>query len=167
MYSTRNEEKSVIAERFIRTLRNRICKFMTLISKKVYIDKLDDIVNKYNNTCHSTIETKPVDVKSNTYIDSSKEINGKNPKFKIGDLVTISKYKNILAKGYTPNCSADILMIKKLKNTVPWTYLNINLNGDEIVATFYLNELQKVNEIEKVIKRKADKLYAKWKGCDS
>ena len=167
MYSTHNEEKSVIVERLIRTLRNRICKCMTSISKKVYIDKLDDIVNKYNNTYHSTIETKPADVKSNTYFDSSKEINGKNSKVKIGDIVRISKYKNILVKGCTPNCSADILMIKKLKNTVPWTYLKSNLNGDEIVATFYLNELQKVDEIEKVIKRKGDKLYAKWKGCDS
>ena len=91
MYSTHNEEKSVIVERLIRTLRNRICKCMTSISKKVYIDKLDDIVNKYNNTYHSTIETKPV--------------NGKNPKLKIGDIFRISKYKNILAKGCTPNYS--------------------------------------------------------------
>ena len=103
MYSTHNEGKSVIAERFIRTLKNKIYKYMTSISKNVYIDKLDDIVNKYNNTYHSTIKMKPVDVKSNTYIDSSKEINNKDPKFKIGDFVRISKYKNIFAKGYTPN----------------------------------------------------------------
>ena len=95
MYSTHNEGKSVIAERFIRTLKNKIYKYMTSISKNVYIDKLDDIVNKYNNTYHSTIKMKPVDVKSNTYIDSSKEINDKDPKFKIGYIVKISKYKNI------------------------------------------------------------------------
>ena len=75
MYSTHNEGKYVVAERFIRTLKNKIYKYMTSISKNVYIDKLDDIVNKYNNTYHSTIKMKPVDVKSSTYIDSSKEIN--------------------------------------------------------------------------------------------
>ena len=103
MYSTNNEEISVFLERFIRTLKNKIYKYMTSISKNVYIDKLDDIVNKYNNTYHSTIKMKPVDVKSSTYIDSSKEINNKDPKFKIGDIVRISKYKNIFAKGYVPN----------------------------------------------------------------
>ena len=87
---------------------------MTSISKNVYIDKLDDIVNKYNNTYHSTIKMKPVDVKSNTYIDSSKEINDKDPKFKIGDIVRISKYKNIFAKGYVPNWSEEVFVIKKL-----------------------------------------------------
>ena len=98
MYSTQNEGKSAIAERFIRTLKNKIYKYMTSISKNVYIDKLDDIVNKYNNTYHSTIKMKPIDVKLNTYIDSSKEINNKEPKFKIGDIVRISKYKYIFGK---------------------------------------------------------------------
>ena len=87
---------------------------MTSVSKNVYIDKLDDIVNKYNNTYHSTIKMKPVDVKSNTHIDSSKEINDKNPRFKIGD-VRISKYKNIFGKGYTPNWSKEVFVFKKLK----------------------------------------------------
>ena len=98
-----NEGKSVIAKRFIRTLKNKIYKYMTSISKNVYIDKLDDIVNKYNNTYDSTIKTKPVDVKPNTYIDYSKEMNAEDPKFKIGDIVRISKYKNVLVKDYTPN----------------------------------------------------------------
>ena len=80
---------------------------MTSVSKSVYIDKLDDIVNKYKNTYHSTIKIKPADVKSSTYIDSSKEINEKDPKFKIGNIVRISKYKNISAKGYTPNWSEE------------------------------------------------------------
>ena len=96
MYSTHNECKSAVAEKFIRTLKNKIYK--TLISKNVYIDKLDDIVNKYNNTCHSTIKMKPVDVKSNTYIDSSKEINNKDPKFKTGDIVRLLKYKILWQK---------------------------------------------------------------------
>ena len=97
MYSTHNEGKSVIPERFFRTLKNKIYKYMTSISKNVYVDKSDDIVNKYNDTYHSTIKMKPVDVKSSIYIDSSKENNSKDSKFKIGDIVRISKYKNIFA----------------------------------------------------------------------
>ena len=85
------KEKSVIAERFIRILKNKTYKYMTSMSKNVYFDKLHTIANKYNNTYHSTIKMKPVDVKSNTYIDSSKEINNNVPKFKIGDTVRISK----------------------------------------------------------------------------
>ena len=108
------------------------------VSKNVYTDKLDDIVDKYNNTYHSTIKIKPVDVKSNTYIDSSKQINKKVPKFKIGDTVRMSKYKNIFAKGYTLNWSEQVfVVIKKVKNTLLWTYVINNLNGEEIVGTFY------------------------------
>ena len=92
---------------------------MTEISKNVYIDKLDDIVDKYSNTYHRTIEMKPVDVKDNTYINFEKEINNKDPKFKVGDYVRISKYKNIFAKGYMPNWSEEIFIITKLKKTVP------------------------------------------------
>ena len=99
MYSTRNEGKSVIAERFIRTLKNKIYKYMTAVSKTVYIDKLDDIMNEYNNTYHRTIKMRSVDVKDNAYIDSIKEVNDKDPIFKVGDHVIISK-KN-LARGYT------------------------------------------------------------------
>ena len=104
MHSTHNEGKSVVAEKFIRTLKNKIYEYMTSkISKNVHHDKIDDIVNKYNNRCHSTIKMKPLDVKSNTFTNSSKEINDKDPKFKIDDIVRISKYKNIFAKGYVPN----------------------------------------------------------------
>ena len=105
MYSTNNGGKYVIAERFIRTLKNKIYKYMTSISKNVYLDKLDDIVRKYNNTYHTSIKIKPVDVKDNTYIDFKKESNDKDPKFKLGNHVRISKYKNIFAKGYVPNWS--------------------------------------------------------------
>ena len=127
MYSTHNEGKSIVAERFIRTLKNKIYKYMTSVLKNVCINKLDDIVNKYNNTYHSTIKMKPVDVKSNTYIDSNKEIDEKYPKFKI-DTVIISKFKNVFAKGYTPNRSEEAFMIKEVKNTVPWTYVINDLN---------------------------------------
>ena len=141
---------------------------MTSVSKNVYIDKLDDIVKKYNNTYHTSIKMKPVDVKDNTYIDFKKESNDKDPKFKVGDHLRISKYKNILAKGYMPNWSEEIFVVKKIKNTVPWTYVINDLNGEDIIDTFYEKELQdnKQNEfrLEKVIKRKGDKLYVKWKG---
>ena len=116
MYSIHNEGKSVVAEIFIRTLKNKIYKYMTAISKNVYIDKLDDIVDEYNNTYHRTIKMKPVDVKDNTYIDFEKEVNNKDPKFKVGDYVRIAKYKNIFAKGYMPNWSEDgFFLLVKLK----------------------------------------------------
>ena len=158
MYSTNNEGKSVVAERFIRTLKSKIYKYMTSISKNVYINKLDDIVDEYNNTYHTTIKMKPIDVKDNTYINTDKETNDKDPKFKIGDRVRISKYKNIFAKGYTPNWSEEVLVIKKVKNTVPWTYVINDLNGEEIMGTFYQKELKKTNQeefrFEKVIKKR-------------
>ena len=103
---------------------------MMSIPKNVYIDKLDDIVNKYNNTYLRTIKMKPVDVKSSTYIDSSKEINDKDPKCKISDIVRISKYKNIFAKDYAPNWSEEVFVIKKVKNTVPWTYVISDLKDE-------------------------------------
>ena len=110
---------------------------MTSVSKNVYIDKLDDIVNEYNNTYHRTILF----------------------------------YKNIFVKGYTPNWSEEVFIIKEIKNTVPWIYVIIDLNGEEIIGTFYEKELQKIDQeefrIEKVIKKKSDKLYIKWKGYDS
>ena len=171
MYSTHNEGKSVVAERFIRTLKGKIYKYMTSVSKNVYIDKLDDIVDEYNNTYHTTIKMKPIDVKDNTYINTDKEINNKDPKFKVGDRVRISKYKNIFAKGYMPNWSEEVFIIKKVKNTIPWTYVINDLNGEEITGTFYEKELHKTNQeefkIEKVIRRKGDKLYIKWKGYDN
>ena len=103
IYSTYNEGKSVAAETFIRTLKNKIFKHMTAISKNVYFDVLDDIVNKYNNTVHRTIKIKPIEVTDDSYVESSEDFNKKDPKFKVGDHVRISKYKNIFTKVYTPN----------------------------------------------------------------
>ena len=120
MYSTHHEETSAVAKSINRTLKNRIYKYMTSISKNVYIDKLDDIVYKHSNT-YSTIKMKPVDVKSNTYVNSSKEINNKNRKFKVANNVRISKYKNVFAKGYTSNLSEEVFVIEKVKSNVPWT----------------------------------------------
>ena len=141
MYSTHNEGNFFVAERFIRTLKYKIYKYMTSISKNVYIDKLEDIVNEYNNTYPRTIKMKPTDVKDNTYIDFGKEVNDNDPKFKVGDHVRISKYKNICAKGYTPNWSEEVFVIKEIKNTAPWRYVINDLNGGEIIVTFYENEL--------------------------
>ena len=146
MYSINNEGKSVVAEKFIKTLKTKIYKYMTTISKNVYIDKLNNIVKKYNNTYHTSIKTKPVDVKDNRYIDFEKEVNNKDPKFKIGDHVRISKYKNIFTKGYMQNWSEAIFVISKIKNTVPWAYLTNDLNGEEIIGTFYEKELQNTNQ---------------------
>ena len=128
---------------------------MTSISKNVNIGKVGDLVNKYNNTNHSTIKMKPVDVKPNTYINSSKEINDEDPIFKIGDIVRILKYKNIFAKGYVPNWFQEVFAIKKVKNAVPRTIVISDLKGEEIVETFHEKELEKTNQkefrVEKVI----------------
>ena len=103
MYSTNNERKSVVAQRFINTLKTKIYEYMTSISKNAYINKLDGLVNKNSNTFHRTIKMKPVDVKDNRYIDFDQQINDKDPKFKVGDYIRILKYKNISAKGYGQN----------------------------------------------------------------
>ena len=114
----------------------------------MYIDKLDDIAKEYNNKYHTQIKMKPVNVSDNTYIDFKKEINDKEPKFKVGAYVRISKYKNIFAKWYTPNWSEEIFVIRKIKNTVPWTYVINDLNSEEIISTFYEKELQGTNQNE-------------------
>ena len=171
MYSIRNEGKSAVAERFVRTLKDKIYKYMASISKNMYIDKLYDIVKDHNNSYHASVKMTPVDVKNNTYIDFEKEINNKDPKFKVGDHVRISKYKNIFAKGYMRNWSEEVFLISKIKNTVPWTYVINDLNGGEIIGTSYEKELQKTDQkefrIEKVIKKEGDKLYVKWKGYNN
>ena len=171
MFSIYTEGKYVVAERFIRALKKKIFKHMAAVSKNVYFDMLDDIVNKYNNTVHKTIKMKPIDVTSDSYAEYNEDFNKKDPKFKVGDHVRISKYKNIFAKGYTQNWSEEVFVISKIKDTVPWTYVIGDLNGEPIVGSFYEKELQKTSQekfrIEKVIKRKGDKLYVKWKGCDN
>ena len=140
VYSMHNEGKSVTAERFTRTLKNKICKYMTSISKNVYNDKLDDIVNKYNNTYHKTIKIKLVDVKSSRRVDSRKENNKKNPKLKIGDIVRISKSKNIFAKGYTPNWAGEAFVIVKVKNIVPWLMI---IMAKKLLELFAKNNCKK------------------------
>ena len=143
MYSTYNEGKSVVAERFIRTLKDKLYKHMTATGKNVYYDVLDDVVNKYNNTKHSTVKIKPIDIGDNNkrvYID---EHNEKDSKFKVGDGVRISRYKNIFAKGYAPNWSSEIFIVDKINDTVAYTYNLKDLNDEEIIGSFYDKELQK------------------------
>ena len=142
MYSTYNEGKSVVAERFIRTLKNKLYKHMTDTGKNVSYDILDDVVNKYDNTKHSTIKMKPINVKGNkrVYID---EHNEKDSRFKVGDKVRISKFKNILVKGYTPNRSTEIFIVDKVNDAVPYTYNLKDLNDEEVIGSYYDRELQK------------------------
>ena len=153
MYSTYNEGKSVVAERFIRTLKSKLYKHMTAIGKNVYYDVLDDVVNKYNNTKHSTIKMKPIDVKDTTELSSLEcnnnkrvyidEHNEERSRFKVGDTVRISKFKNIFAKRYTPNWSKEIFIVDTINDTVPYTYNLKDLNDEEIIGIFYDQELQK------------------------
>ena len=158
MYSIYNEGKSVVAKRFIRTLKNKIYKHMTAISKNVYFDVLDAIVDEYSNTYHKTIKIKPVDVKSDSFPEYNEKSNEKDSKFKVGDHIRISTFKNVFAKGYTPNWSEEIFIVKKIKSTVLWTYVISDLNIEEILGSFYEKELQETDQkelrIEKVIKRK-------------
>ena len=155
MYSTYNEGKSVVAERFIRTLENKIFKHMTAIWKNIYFDVLDDIADKYNNTVHRTIKMEPIDVTDDSYVKYNEDFNAKDRKLKVGDHVRISKYKNIFDKGCTPNWSEEVFVVSKNKITVPWTYVISDLNGGPITGSFYEKELQKTRQekfrIEKVI----------------
>ena len=113
----------------------------------------------------------PIDVTEDSYAECNENFNKKYSKFKVGDHVRISKYKNIFAKGYAPNQSEEMFVVSKIKNTVPWTYAVSDLNGEEITGSFCEKELQKTNQkefrIEKVLKRKGDKLYVKWKEYDN
>ena len=134
MYSIDNEGKSVVAERFIKTLKNKIYKHMTVISKNVYFDVLNNIVDEYNNTNHKTIKMKPAGVNDDSFAEYNEESNEKDTKFKVGGHVRISKFKNVFAKVYAPNWSGEILFVKKIKNTVPWTYVICDLNGEKIMG---------------------------------
>ena len=131
MYSTCNERKSVVAEGFIRILKNKMFKHMTAFLKSFFFffDVLDDIVNKYNNTVHRTIKTKPIVVTTNSFAEYNEDSSKKDSKLKVSDYVRISNDKNIFAKGYNPNWSEEVFVVSKIKNIVPWTYVTSKLNG--------------------------------------
>ena len=126
----------------------------TAISKNVYFDVLDDILNKQNNTVHRTIKMKPIDVTDDSYAEYNKYFNKKDPKFKVGGHVRISKQRNILAKGYAPNWPEEVFVVSGIKNTVWWTYVVRDLDGEEITRSFYEIELQK-NQSRKIQNRKS------------
>ena len=137
---TYNEGKSVDAERFTRTLKNEL-QIYDFNIKKVHVDKVDDLVNRYSNTYHQTIKMKLVDVKSKTYIQFNRENNNK-----VCNHVTISKHKDLAAKGHVPNWSVKVFVIEEIKNNVTWAYINGDLNGEKIIGKFYKKELQKTNQ---------------------
>ena len=130
---------------------------MTSISKNIYFDGLDNIVNKYNNTVHRTIKMRPIDVTPDSYAEFNENSNEKDPKFKVGDHVRVSKYKNIFTKGFTPNWVEEVFVVSKIKNTILWAYVISDFNGEPITGSFYEKEWQKTSQekfrIEKVIKR--------------
>lgn len=175
LYSTENEEKSSIVERWIRTMKSKMQKYFTANSTNVYVDILSDLVQKYNNTRHSSIKMKPVEASKksnenmvfyNLYpVSKQKPI---LPKLTTGDKVRIMKKKQFFEKGYTPNWTEEMFTIKQVLYTDPPTYKIIDYNGEEIEGSFYEEELQKTRQeifrIEKVLKRKGNKLLVKWKG---
>ena len=144
---------------------------MTAVSKNIYFDVLDYIFDRYNNTVHRTIKIKPIDVTGDSYADYNEDFNKKYPKFNISDHLRISTYKNVFAKGYAPNWSEEVFVVTKIKNTVSWTYVFSDLNGEEITGRFYEKEFQKTSPEEfrmgKVLKRKGDTFYVRWKGYDN
>ena len=148
MCSTYNEGKSVVGERFIRTLKNNIFKHIKAVSKSVCFDVLDDIVNKYNSTVNKTIKKKPIGVMSDSHSEHNKESNEKDPKFKVGDHVRISKYKIIFTKEYSKIRLEEVFVVSKIKNTVLWTYVISYLNGEQISGSFFEEELQKTTQNE-------------------
>ena len=137
MYSIYNERKSVVAERFIRTLKSKIFKHMTVVSKNVYFDVSHDIVDKYKNTVHITIKIKPIDVTQDSYAEYNEYSNVTK------DFKRISKYKNIFSKGYTQNWSEEVFVVSKIKNTVPWIYVICDLNVEPITGNSYEKQLKK------------------------
>ena len=176
LYATENEEKSSIAERWIRTMKEKMFKYFTDYNTNKYIDVLPDLVEDYNNTVHSSTKLTPVEASKekneltvwrNLYPDRYKT-SRLNPKFSVGDEVRITKKKKVFEKGYTTRWTEEIFTIKEIRETNPITYKLEDLQGEEIKGTFYEPELQKTKQqifrIEKVIKKEKGKSLVKWKG---
>jgi len=175
LYSTENEEKSSVVERWNRTMKENMFKYFSANSTRIYIDVLNDMVDKYNNAKHSSIKMTPAEgslkkneaiVFRNLYpIDERKK---PEPKFSVGDKVRITKKKTTFEKGYLPRWTEEVFSISKVLYTDPPTYKIVDQNGEEIQGSFYENELQMTRQdifrIEKVIKRRGNKLFVKWRG---
>ena len=177
LYSTENEEKSSIVERWIRTMKEKMWKYFTDNNTYNYMDVLPELVEDYNNTVHSSTKLTPIDASKkkneltvwrNLYPDRYK-IYDLTPKFSVGDEVRITKKKKVFEKGYTTRWTEEIFTIKEIQNTNPITYKLEDLQGEEIRGTFYEPELQKTEQqvfrIEKIIKKEKGKSLVKWKGC--
>ena len=182
LYSTENEEKSSVVERWNRTIKQIMWKYFTANNTHVYIKVLQDIINKYNNTYHRSIKCKPIAArKASNYkrvyeaLFADNKTTVKRPKFKIGDRVRIIRKKSTFEKGFTPNWTEEVFTVDNVKPTRPVTYSLVDVKGEKIQGTFYEQELQKTRQeiyrIEKVIrKRKRNKIqevYVKWKGYDN
>ena len=178
LYATENEEKSSIAERWIRTMKEKMFKYFTDYKTNRYIDVLPDLVEDYNNAVHSSTKFTPVEASKkknelkvwrNLYPDRYKT-SRLNPKFSVGDEVRITKKKKAFEKGYTTRWTNEIFTIKEIRETDPITYKLEDLEGEEIKGTFYTEELQKTKEqiykIEKIIKKKNGQSFVKWEGYD-
>ena len=176
LYATENEEKSSIAERWIRTMKEKMFKYFTDYNTNKYIDVLPDLVEDYNNTVHSSTKLTPTDASKeenelkvwrNLYPDRYKT-SRLNPKFSVGDEVRITKKKKVFEKGYTTRWTEEIFTIKEIRETNPITYKLEDLQGEEIKGTFYEPELQKTEQqiyrIEKIIKKEKGRSFVKWKG---
>ena len=161
-YSTYNEGKSVLLRDLLGPWITKSLGTWQLFQKDVYFDDLDGVVNKYNNTVHRTIKVKRINVTSDSYTEYNEDFNEKDPKFKVGYPVRISKYKNIFVKGHSQNCSEEVFVVSKIKYKVPWTYVVSDLNGEPVTECFREKELQKTSQeklrTEKIIKKKVDKL---------
>ena len=176
LYSTENEEKSSIVERWIRTMKEKMWKYFTDNNTYNYIDALPELVEDYNNTVHSSTKLTPTDARKeknelkvwrNLYPDRYKT-SRLNPKFSVGDVVRITKKKKVFEKGYTARWTEEIFTIKEIRKTNPITYKLEDLQGEEIKGTFYEPELQKTEQqiyrIEKIIKKEKGRSFVKWKG---
>lgn len=180
LYSTFSVKKAAIVERFNRTLKNKMWRLFSLNGSYKWLQILQKIIDDYNNTKHRTIKMKPNDVNNrneqdllNTVYNQKYNISEKiKAKFKIGDFVRLSKHKKVFEKGYTPNWTTELFKVKKIQYTHPITYLLVDLDGREIYGTVYAEELQlaKYSDfylVEKIIRRRGDKLYVKWLGFDN
>ena len=184
IYSTENEEKSSVCERWNRTIKTKMYKQFTIQNNTVYIDILPKILSSYNNSKHRSIGMTPLQAREpknygkvyfhlyvgkDPHTPHDKRSDDRKPTFKVGDRVRISKYKRkTFDKGYTPNWTEEVFIIDEIQFTNPITYKIKDLNGEPIKGTFYREELQKTDQevyrIEKVIRKTKDKALVKWKG---
>ena len=177
LYSTENEEKSCVVERWNRTMKEKMFKYFSANSTRKYIDILDDLLHQYNTSVHSSIKMKPTEAsqkpnENKVWKNLRNNLHNKiEPKFKVGDKVRITRKKDTFEKGYTPRWTEEVFEITQVQYTDPPTYKIKDFNGEEIHGTFYEKELQKTSQeiyrIEKVIKRKGNKSYIKWLGYSS